>query len=108
MSMVCELRSAASRWGRAALGLSLLVAVLGGSLVVTPGAADAAPAAAAPPPPLARIQKTDTPLCLVLRGPADGAPAVQTPCAGFVDQHWFNNPVGGYFQIQNANSGKCL
>lgn len=100
-----EFRTAISLWRRTALGLSLLVATLGGSLLVTPGAVGAAPAA---PPSVARMQKTGTNMCLVVRGNVDGAPAVQTPCAGFADQHWFNNPVGSFFQIQNANSGKCL
>jgi hypothetical protein len=49
-------------------------------------------------------------MCLVVRGRADGARAVQTHCANFADQLWLVGPSGttNPFHIINGNSFQCL
>lgn len=66
---------------------------------------------------LVLIQNTNSGLCLVAQGTANGAPAFQTRCnTEFADQLWqrINNSgtptssTGGQIRYKNFNSGKCI
>ncbi|WP_079086853.1 RICIN domain-containing protein [Streptomyces silvensis] len=52
-----------------------------------------------------RWQNERSGLCLVVRGPANEAPAVMSDCGTWADQIWVATDRGF---LRNSNSGKCL
>jgi hypothetical protein len=96
----------------------ILISIL---CAAAPVAAQAAESGQALPAPvrdgevsfLAQIKNQNSKQCLLVRGSAPDARAVQTPCANFNDQIWkFRGPYMAneteYWMIANANSGQCL
>ncbi|HMG40558.1 MAG TPA: RICIN domain-containing protein [Acidimicrobiales bacterium] len=114
-------------WRRSVV-TGLMAFVLAGAIAPAAEAAPAAPqrevaAPAAPQREVAapaatygpyRIMNDNSNQCLVVRGTAQWAPVVQTPCGYYRDQYWYfivrpeTNPSGPRYLLQNANSGKCL
>jgi hypothetical protein len=111
-------RRAASGWSwwRTAVPV-LMVLVFAGA---TAPSAGAAPTATATEPGTAgaaivysRLENANSGMCLVVRGTADGAPAVQTPCSYYRDQNWEREYVrttedGPLYRLRNQNSRMCL
>ncbi|MFF0248082.1 RICIN domain-containing protein [Streptosporangium sandarakinum] len=59
------------------------------------------------------VRNANSGKCLLVRGDADGAKAVQSSCADYPDQKWRFIPEDAdseykSYRLVNANSGKCL
>jgi Ricin-type beta-trefoil lectin domain len=90
-----------------------VVAALACAITSTGGAAYSEAGSATPAASSAaniRIMNAQDAQCLVVRGYAEGTPAVETGCASFADQYWSLDPVPGQtsHQVRNVNSNKCL
>lgn len=113
-----------ARSGRRSLVAGLMVLVL--AVAIAP-AVEAAPAASQPDGVASeataagrtigpyRLMNDNSDQCLVVRGTAEWAPVVQTPCGYYRDQYWYfverpeeTTGTGPRWLLRNANSGKCL
>jgi hypothetical protein len=56
-----------------------------------------------------RIANVANGQCLLVQGGAEGNPVVPYTCLSYADQYWtLLSSGGGYYQVRNSNSGKCL
>jgi hypothetical protein len=98
----------------------LMVLVFAGAIAPAAGATPtgsamggAEPETPGPAAVFVRLRNQNSGLCLVVRGGADGAPVVQTPCSYYRDQYWelvyvATSENGNLYRLRNDNSGMCL
>lgn len=109
------METGAPSWRRR-LATGLMVLVLAGAIAPAASAAPAAEVAAtAVTYGPYRLMNENSGQCLVVRGSAEWAPVVQTPCGYYRDQYWYFDlrpeevtGSGPRYLLRNANSGKCL